>query len=252
MLHGDYIGFVDSDDYIEKDMYKTLVDILEENNADVSMVNFLPIYENYDYIKSGVDNQLYVFDRERALKESLLGNKIQDFAWNKLYKKELFNDIQYPVGKNFEDIDVLYRILLKTNKVAFLNTCKYNYVQRENSIIATESMKSMQDSLDIAAERYKILSNVSDMDIKKYNEFCYFRRVLITFNTCIRLKYSKIVTNIYDDLEKLKSIYSNNFEFINAHLSKYYLDLYNLMLLDRNIGIPEIGKLCNKSQKSKG
>jgi len=104
---GDYIGFVDSDDYIADDMYETLYHTIKNNNADISIVSF---YEMYKEKVIGVrdSGNLEILSKQEAMKELLIDTKIQSYAWNKLFKKELFNDLKFPTGKNFEDIELLY------------------------------------------------------------------------------------------------------------------------------------------------
>ena len=100
---GDYIGFVDSDDYIAEDMFETLVSLLEKNDADISIVSF---YEYYNGKLIGVreNENVEIMNKVEAIKELLIDRKIQSYTWNKLFKKELFDGLQFPVGKNFEDI----------------------------------------------------------------------------------------------------------------------------------------------------
>ena len=116
---GDYIGFVDSDDYIADDMYETLYYTIKNNNADISIVSF---YEMYKEKVIGVrdSGNLEILSKQEAMKELLIDTKIQSYAWNKLFKKELFNDLKFPTGKNFEDIATTLLLFEKCDKVALL------------------------------------------------------------------------------------------------------------------------------------
>ena len=86
---GDYIGFVDSDDYIADDMFETLCDLMEDNNSDISIVSFYEIYNN-KLIGVRDSKELENMTKLEAMKELLIDSKIQSYAWNKLFKRELF------------------------------------------------------------------------------------------------------------------------------------------------------------------
>ena len=132
---GKYIGFVDSDDYIEKNMYEKLYKVMEKENADIVMCNYdkLPdIKDNED--KSPVKNE--VFNGTQGLKK-LYESQSGYYAvvWNKLYKKNILSDIEFPVGKLYEDIFVMHMIFFKCKKIVTLENKLYHYVQRTGSII---------------------------------------------------------------------------------------------------------------------
>ena len=72
------------------------------------------------------------------------------FAWNKLYKRELFRDIRYPLGRMMEDQGTTYRIFQQCSKVAYRPVPLYYYYQRPDSILHRRNMKFYEDKLDMA------------------------------------------------------------------------------------------------------
>ena len=149
---GEYIGFVDSDDYIAQDMFETLYKLAKENNADISIVSFYEIY-NGKVIGVRDFKSLEEMDKIEAMKELLIDTKIQSYAWNKLFKKELFENIEFPTNKNFEDIATTLLLFEKANKVMLLEDPKYYYVRRDNSIIGTRNYKTYKDYLDVIYDK---------------------------------------------------------------------------------------------------
>lgn len=133
---GDYIGFVDSDDYIRPDMFKILVSNLERYDADLSMCGYTDIYENGPERgrKENDDDTVYVWNRKQAIYEILLGKKLSVHAVTKIYKRRLFDQIRYPKGKISEDAYVIMDILQQTEKAVFTPRTEYYYVHRGNSI----------------------------------------------------------------------------------------------------------------------
>ena len=129
---GDYFGFVDSDDHIAPNMYETLISVMEEKDCD------MVICDNYRESPEGITIQNWLeesksFNREEAMFQ-LLTDKIGSQAWNKLYKKELFAEIRYPIGRVYEDIPTTYKYLHRCDKVAYVKTPLYYYTIRGDSI----------------------------------------------------------------------------------------------------------------------
>ena len=83
---GEYIGFVDSDDYVSNEMFENLYNTLISNDVDVAICNFYIVIDDKNIIKNA-DNGVEIYNKLEILKEILLDKKIQSYAWNKLYKR---------------------------------------------------------------------------------------------------------------------------------------------------------------------
>ena len=129
---GEYIGFVDSDDYIDKNMYKEMINELIEKNADIVSCAINNIYSDRTEIIN-IDEEIY--DAELALKNLILGKNINQTVWNKLYKKEVIGNILFEKGKINEDEFWTYRILANSKKIITLNKPLYSYLHRASSIM---------------------------------------------------------------------------------------------------------------------
>lgn len=150
---GDYIGFVDSDDYIELNMFEELHNSIKEYNSDMSVCGVK---------KFELDSRSFFYGKKCVSKNTfmmeLLKETIASYSWNKLYKKELFVGIRFPVGELFEDIKIMHFIGEKTNRVSFTDKTHYNYRIRENSITADNKGIKAKDYLSAThsrCERYK-------------------------------------------------------------------------------------------------
>lgn len=132
---GDLIGFVDSDDYVHPAFYDTLYKNMVDNDADLSMCDYKAVTDLsgsiYDF-----DNNVKVLNNIEAL-EMLFTYYCQIFVivWNKLYRKEVFKDFRFEVGKIHEDEFISYKILHQSNRIAFSDARLYYYFQSPNSII---------------------------------------------------------------------------------------------------------------------
>lgn len=129
---GQYLAFVDGDDYIADDMYEILINALERTNADLAICGIYDVYGEKKPHEKPVIHK--VLNRESATKFILEGNIISVHAVNKLYKRKIFNKLRYPVGKYHEDSYVILDILKQCQSVVVDSVQKYFYVHREGSI----------------------------------------------------------------------------------------------------------------------
>lgn len=174
---GEYIGFIDSDDYIESDMYEVLYNLLKQYNADVSICNFYTVSQGKIAIKNA-ENRIKEYNRIEILKEVLLDNNIQSYAWNKLYKKELFDEIKYPVGKKYEDIGTTFYLLEKCNKVVVTGKPEYYYINRQDSIVNNVTETTITDYIELIMQRYDYIEE-NIKELSSYNKD-YLKRILKT------------------------------------------------------------------------
>lgn len=132
---GEYIAFVDSDDWIESDFIETLYMNAEREKADISVVGYQLIWEDGRIRRFSRDEEYYVFDRENAIRELLKQQKFQCMVCQKMYRKQIFETIRFPVGKIYEDVAIGLSTFLKAERVVVSGKVKYNYFQRCDSIV---------------------------------------------------------------------------------------------------------------------
>lgn len=131
---GNYIGFVDSDDWIEPNMYEILYKLCVENDADLSTcsINIWEKDNKRQFLES--DNAIKVFDSRTAI-QYMYNGKLSGFtACNKLYNKDIFRDIKFPRGRIYEDVAIMYKVYDSANRIVFIDFPLYNYIYRQSSI----------------------------------------------------------------------------------------------------------------------
>lgn len=210
VVRGEYIGFIDSDDYVSKEMFENMYNTLISNNADVSICNFYTVIDDKNIIKNE-DNGIEIYNKLEILKEVLLDKKIQSYAWNKLYKKELFKDIEYPVGKKYEDIGTTFYILEKCNKVAVSGRPEYYYLTRGDSIVNNNTESTVIDYIKLISDRYDYIDQKYE-ELRKYNVYYITKTLLTAFTDAFYLKdnsedFLNVLNNFFD---KVKEIFKNN------------------------------------------
>ncbi|MCI6997389.1 MAG: glycosyltransferase [Eubacterium sp.] len=134
IARGDYIGFVDSDDYVEHNMYEHLLLACKENLCDIAVCARDNFDENGGHNIMFCVNEPVIYDDESAIEEILLNRNMDSAAWDKLYKRELFVGIRYPIGVLHEDLDVTSRVISKTSKIVQIPEILYKYRIRNGSI----------------------------------------------------------------------------------------------------------------------
>ena len=147
---GEYIAFLDSDDYIEREAYQEMYEKAKQENADFVECDFL--WEYPDKIKK---DKRYEYKNQ---KEMLAFVRV--VAWNKLIKHEVIekNKLEFPKGLRYEDIEFTYKMIPHLTKTAYVDKCFVHYVQRDNSIANVQNSRT--------AEIFTILDDV----VKYYKE----------------------------------------------------------------------------------
>lgn len=153
---GDYVGFVDPDDWIEPDMYEVLIQKAEETGSDIVECG---TYEEYPsrVIKREKLNQKKLGSEAVV---ALLNGELSDNVWNKLWKRQCFVDVRFPENRLFEDIYTTYRIFITVQCVQSIQCCKYHYLQRKSSLSRLHSMKNLVDYWLVNYERYTSLKSI--------------------------------------------------------------------------------------------
>lgn len=139
---GDYIAFVDSDDYIDETMYEKLLSMFQNNEIDIAICNFQYVDENGNSENYREKNdKLPIHDSILTGKEVLEKKVFEDkywywvVVWNKLYRRKIFEDYRFIEGKIHEDEYAFHHTMSKCNKIACCSEQLYYYVQRNNSIM---------------------------------------------------------------------------------------------------------------------
>ncbi len=228
---GQFIGFVDNDDFIEPDFYEILYGLITEYRADVSMVSYNEVDE-YGEFANCSSGQVCVLEKIEAIKELLIDKRIQNYVWNKLYRRELFQGIRFPAGVIYDDINIMYHIFRKMNKIVCCDVARYNYCFNKNGIVNSSSHEKYEDELDAVEIRYNEISK-DFPEIEEYNSYA-----LVLW--MVRIYTFMVMADDYEEkfyrerYELLVNAYKKNKEFIIKRLNYKKSAILFLILWDFN------------------
>lgn len=181
LSRGDYIAFMDSDDYIEPNFIECLYNAAVKSNADIACCNF-----NYYFPQRNM--KIYMpftsiprtFTNTTALKKLILDFGFHYFAWNKLCKRSLFfdNDIKF-YDMYFEDIATSPRLFYFANKIVLLGKALYNYTNRKTSILNTMNIEKIKDFIKSLGVMRNFFENQGDYEKYRRRIWVYSQRVKI-------------------------------------------------------------------------
>lgn len=154
---GEYVGFVDSDDWIEPTMYEELYKLLIDNCVKLANSGVFMDYDDgrtvfFDVQYSGKE-EIVLMEKEEALKENLLNTRITNSVCNKLFHTSIFDNLRMKEGIYFEDMEVMPKCIEKAEKVVHYNKPMYHYVQSGESILRRKYDLKHFTEVDLAFER---------------------------------------------------------------------------------------------------
>lgn len=147
---GDWIAVVDGDDYVHPQYIEDMLSAALHNNCEMAICHFKKVSDKDSAIYPYTHTSCSVLTKEHVLATWHGQRKyIETMAWNKLYKRILFEGIEYPIGKIHEDVFTTHRLVDRASNIAILSQPLYFYVQRGNSIIQSKvSIKRVQHSIE--------------------------------------------------------------------------------------------------------
>lgn len=183
---GEFIVFIDSDDCIHPQMIEILYEGIKENNSDISICEYKRYQEN-EVIENKIYNKDIInFNNYTNIEglHNLQKEKRISFTvpWNKLYKKNLFDNLRYYEGKIHEDEFIIHELLYKCNLISYTSLKLYYYLKRDNSIMGSQNNLSYLDGLDAYSERIKFYKKINQIQFIKDLELIYVNHFLDFYN----------------------------------------------------------------------
>lgn len=246
--NGEYLTFVDSDDYVSNDYVESLYKGLIESEADISIASLIAFKESESFGVALKRTPFVEVTKKDYFKEyvSIKAEKSMPFitAWNKLYKKELFREIKYPKGKLYEDAFTTYKLIDKAKKIVYSTTKLYYYRLNPQSILGQsfkekhlEMVEAFRGTFDYFQIKGKYeLSSMFIPPLLMREIYCWWGMKKVLVNEAMS---QKILNDYRNDCKKLK--YGKNvglFWFVAFNMIAYCPWLY---ILYRNVNVKHLG-----------
>lgn len=215
---GDYISFIDSDDYIHEDYCGNLMSLMVKHNADMAQCEFLKVYHSIDTFDSEESNEnITVLSSLEALNNLFNEQYVNSVVvWNKLYKRNLFKNIEFPKGKVHEDEYTTYKVLFETKKVVCTSQQMYYYLQRSDSIMGNDFNIKRLDKLGACQEQIVFYKENKLFDLEN--------KAKINFDNNVRIS---MINVLQSNLANKNEVFHNLINFYKKN------DLFNT----RNLAI---------------
>ena len=223
---GEYIAFVDSDDYIELDMYEKMYNKAKSGNFDMVVCDL-----NYVYPDKLVRAYSNIPTDTTNIKKAMLN--IYPSAWNKIFKRKLLNNLEFKKGIWFEDVEFIYRLLPHIKTIGVVHEPFYGYLQREGSITRKQDKRIYNyiDNLNGVVDYYK--ENDLYDNYKKELEYTYVRYIYATFIKQATIfdqdEYNNAVKEAIKNVKEHFPKYRKN-KYFYGSLKGYYLLSFNKLL----------------------
>ena len=174
---GDYITFIDSDDSVTEDYIEYLYGLIQKYDADISICAIEEITEKGKIHDYGANYSEKKLTPAKCLERMLLERGFNVSAYAKLYKMELFKNIEYPAGRQYEDLGTTYRAIMKSTTIAYGPHPNYKYYLRQGSIANSSFSERKFDIIELTDQM------CDDIDIKfnQLNNVTNLRRVHARF-----------------------------------------------------------------------
>lgn len=177
VAQGRYVQFVDSDDYLEPNVLKTLVEKMEVDDLDILRFNYQNVNEQYEVFEPNKVSKPFVDYRDEICDGLTFLNERLGFgcyAWQFMLRRELLEGCTFKEGIYFEDMEWTPRLLLKAKRVTSIDLMVYNYLMRQGSITQSVDEKKKRKSLD---DRLTLIGSMKELS-EKVNDKRWFEGMI--------------------------------------------------------------------------
>lgn len=217
IAEGNYIGFVDNDDYINEHMFEILYKNAKHYSSDIVVCDYVNVYEDHptEIQTSDVNDEAQHYNNIEALHQLYTDNNVTFVVpWNKLYRKDLFDDIKYKVGSINDDENIVHELLYHSHKITYIQAGLYYYVQRSGSQMDSNASFHVKklDAVYAFSDREKFFREAKEKELHKKALKQYMERF---FRYYYMAKSN--LSNVDQELKLLKYTFDKRLIYLLRH-----------------------------------
>lgn len=158
---GEYIGFVDSDDFVAHNMYEELMNLIVTYNVKIACCGFEKVFSTEQRLNTFInDLSVKLVEGKDIAREICKGVTLKTYVWDKLFHRSVFNEKRFPEGRYFEDTTLVCDLLCSVNAVVITGTKLYGYTIRNNSTMTLRSKKRYEDEITAYRDQLAVISKL--------------------------------------------------------------------------------------------
>lgn len=218
---GDYVLFVDSDDWISINMIEEMIKAMNKNNVDMVVCQFVKAYPNGKVAQQESHHGNKILNVKDTICLLLYDNQITNHVWRNLYKRNLLPNNLFPEGMNYEDVYVMASLFLLCKKILYLDKAYYYYFQNNSGIVRTITYKNCCD-------HYRALENSYSSILKRYPNLAQnINEARKRNNLTIIINLFNVKDNVSEAKKMMKKLIKENIHLSNNRLTiKEYIIYY--------------------------
>ncbi len=222
-VKGEYIFFVDSDDYVAKNYIEELVKGMEKDNAELAMCNFFAVWKDMTALAEHLPDRDIVMSCGQFLEGLYTYSGHYSMMWNKGYRRELFDGVIFEEGKVNEDARIIRKFIPKIKNVTYISQGLYFYRQTQGSIMrGGDKERLLQSELEWIREHLELLYQREEENVCMLALKLYFNKI-IEYYPCLKKETQKVMREELKKVGKELLFYKKS---LGRVIYKIYFGMY--------------------------
>ena len=175
---GDVISFIDSDDWIDLKFFEAMFNVMQDDESDIVSCGVKWVDEDGELLRTASVEAHEMLNTHDSMQELLLDGKLKQHVWNKLYRRNVIENISFEKGKYHEVVFWSYQVIGRAKKISVIPDSFYNYVQRADSIMGESYSPKRLDALDAMQLRCEYIKthfpDLFDNSLQNYMGSCLY------------------------------------------------------------------------------
>lgn len=258
---GEIVAFVDADDWIDLNLLKTIMPFFDSDDIDIVCFGYY-VTDGQAQKTEFLSGQVRYFDNSTSLEWLCRNEEIQSHAWSKLYRRSMFDGIQFPKNRYYEDIFIMHNVFSSAKRVVFLDRPLYYYLMRGTSITGCRKWENDYEQVLAFWRRYTELKKNENKAVTVHTVKCIILSAIYMLHTAksvSKYEQNRALSNINDILDgiivdsavvELLSVHEKIEFLIFRKMPVLYYPIYKMYVLGGKRSIQVIKNLGDEFKRT--